>query len=150
MQWQDFDFDGKLKIPVGFYLALIYLLRGFIIWVISLTYSDDRSLLLGLIYSDVSLFSLTILTGLPAVFTFALFSLKKHKDKNWYIALWGAQSKLLLITLLIDLTIQLYSLSFHITQVHWVQMLLFILGSYLAWYWLESKRLSRFFRNWLV
>ena len=150
VQWQDFDFEGRLKVPLGFYLAVVYLLRGFIIWVISLTYSDDRSLLIGLIYSNVSLFKLTILTGLPALFTFLLFSLKKQKRKSWYKAIWRVQRRVLIAALLLDLFIQFYTVSFHITQVHWIQMVLFILGSYLFWYWLQSQRLKRFFKHWLL
>lgn len=150
MQWQDFDFEGRLKIPLGFYLGILYLLRGFIIWIISLTYSDDRSLLIGLIYSNVSLFALTILTGAPALITFFIFSLKKQREKAWYKSIWSLQSKMLLIALFTDLVIQFYTISYHITQVHWVQMVLLILGVYLFWYWLKSNKLKRFFHNWLL
>jgi len=150
VQWQDFDFEGRLKVPLGFYLAIAYLLRGFIIWIISLTYSDDRSLLISLIYSNVSLFTLTVLTGLPALFTFFLFALKKQKEKSWYQSIWSVQRAILLTALFIDLTLQFYTMSYHITQVHWFQMVLLICGGYLFWYWLKSEKLKRFFRNWLL
>lgn len=150
MQWQDFDFEGRLKIPIGFYLGIVYLLRGFVIWIISLTYSEDRGLLIGLIYSDVSLFKLTILTGLPAFCTFLIFSLKKQKEKSWYKTIWSVQRNILLAALLCDLILQLYTVSYHITQVHWFQVVLLILGAYLFWYWFKSQRLKRFFRHWLL
>ena len=150
MQWQDFDFEGRLKVPLGFYLGIVYLLRGFIIWIISLTYSDDRSLLIGLIYSNVSLFGLTVLTGLPALFTFLLFTLKKQNQKAWYQSIWSVQRQVLLIALFVDLTLQLSTISYHITQVHWFQMILLILGGYLFWYWFKSEKIKRFFRNWLL
>ena len=150
VQWQDFDFEGRLKVPLGFYLGIVYLLRGFIIWIISLTYSDDRSLLLGLIYSDSSLFGLTIITGLPALFTFFLFSLKKQKEKSWYKAIWALQIWFLLTALLTDFILQFYTISYHITQIHWVQMVLLIVGGYLFWYWFKSDKIKRFFRNWLL
>lgn len=150
MQWQDFDLDGKVRVPVGFYLLLAYLCRGYLMWVISLTYSDDRSLLLSLVYADGHTFFLNLVLGLPALFCFALFALKTQRQKPWFKFLWNKQKFILLMAVLADLSAQLLSIRKNIVSVHWVQITLFLLGFYLIWYWVRSAKIKRFFDNWLM
>lgn len=150
MQWQDFDFDGKVKIPVGFYLGLVYLLRGYVIWVISLSYRDDPALLLSLIYPSQSLFLFTLYTGLPAIITFTFFALKKQRDKSWYKSIWSRQKWLLILTLIVDVIAQVMSFVKHTTDIEMGQTLLLFIGFYMTWYWIKSAKLNRFFNNWLI
>ena len=150
VQWQDFDFDGKLKIPVGFYLVLLYLLRGYVLWVISLTYRDDPTLILSLIYNDSRLFFYSLLIGVPAAASFVLFSLKSQKQKPWFIKCWKGQRWLLAISLILDLAAQIFVFIRGVNTAHWSQMILLILGVYLLWYWIKSLKIKRFFSNWLL
>lgn len=150
LQWQDFDLEGRARVPVGFYLVLLYLSRGYLTWVVSLTYSQDRSLLLSMIYPSASLFTTALLTGVPALIAFILFALKKQKDKPWYQWLWPKMSGLLLLALIFDLVSQAIGGINHLVALHWFQVVLFISGGYLLWFWLASKRVGRFFRNYLV
>ena len=149
MQWQDFDLEGKVKIPFGFYLILAYLMRGYLIWIVSLTYSDDRALLLSLIYPNGQTFTANLLLGVPAVFCFALFAMKSKRDTNWFLIMWQKQPVILLLALLLDLSLQVWSLAQHILSAHWAQIGLLLAGIYLFWYWHQSQRVRRFFRNWL-
>ena len=150
VQWQDFDFDGKVKIPLGYYFVLLYLLRGYALWVVSLTYRDDPTLILSLIYNDQRSFFYSLTVGLPAIFTFALFSLKSQKEKPWFILLWSKQRSLLMIALALDVVGQIVSLVKFTSTPHWSQMLLLLSGIYLLWYWIKSLKIRRFFNNWLV
>lgn len=150
MQWQDFDLEGRARVPVGFYIVLLYLSRGYLAWIVSLTYSQDRSYLLSMIYPNSSLFMTTLLTGIPALVAFALFSLKKQKEKPWYQWLWPKMSQLLLLALVVDIASQLLANVNHLVSMHWFQVVLFFLGGYLLWFWLSSRRVSRFFHNYLV
>ena len=148
MQWQDFDLEGKVKIPVGFYLILAYLMRGYLIWIVSLTYREDTGLLLSLIYPDMRVFTLILLLGLPAVICFILFGLRSQTQKPWFIWCWSKQKTLLLFTLALDLGLQAWTIVQHPTQIHWSQIPLAILGFYLLWYGMKSRRIQRFFRLW--
>lgn len=150
MKWQDFDFEGKVKVPVGFYLVMLYLLRGYITWVISLTYRDDPSLLLSLVYSESHFFYLSMLVGFPAVFVQTLFALKKQNQKAWYKSLWGKTYWLLAVALLVDISLQVKQIIGVDGIVHGFNMFLLLLGAYLTWYWFSSKKLKRFFANWLT
>lgn len=150
VKWQDFDFDGKVKIPWGFYFILIYLLRGYITWIFSLTYREDTSLLLSLVYTESGFFYLALLTGLPALLVQLLFSLKKQKNKPWYMALWLRSPWLLAAALAVDIVLQIKQVVLNGGIAHGLQMLLLFVGVYLLWYWLKSKRIKRFFSNWLI
>ena len=150
MQWQDFDLDGKVKIPWGYYLVLAYLMRGYLIWIVSLTYRDDRALLLSLIYPNAHTFSLNLVVGLPALLGFLLFGLKSQRSKPWFKAIWRKQQLSLSLALVVDLSIQFWSISSHLVSVHWFQIVLFLTGFYLIWYWFRSNKIKRFFSNWLV
>ena len=150
MKWQDFDFDGKVKVPVGFYLVMLYLLRGYITWVISLTYRDDPILLLSLVYSESHFFYLSMIVGLPAVAVQTLFALKKQNEKAWYQSIWRKTYWLLAIALMVDLSLQLKQIIGADGIVHGFNMFVLLLGAYLTWYWCSSNKLKRFFSNWLT
>lgn len=145
MKWQDFDLDGRLKNPIGFSLVLLYLMRAYLTWIVSLTYSEDRGLLLGYIYPNKDLFYFTLMVGIPALLCFFLFSLRKWAHTKVYQKLWRWQWLLLLAALLVDVFQQGISLSAHITSTKWWQMLTLLLGIYLTWYWGRSQRIKRFF-----
>lgn len=150
VSWQDFDFDGKVKIPWGFYLVLIYLLRGYITWIFSLTYRNDPALILSLIYTESRYFYFALAIGLPAVLVQVLFALKKYKDHSWYQTLWPQTTWLLALTLLVDLVLQCKQIYLNHGLVHWFHISMLITGIYLLWYWLKSTKLKRFFQNWLL
>ena len=150
VQWQDFDFDGKVKIPLGFYLVLVYLLRGYLLWVISITYRDDPSLILSLLYQDTRWFFYSLVFGLPALLTFILFTLKSQRQKPWFVMCWKGQRRFLMLGLMLDLCGQTFVIANHTATSHWSQILLVIIGVYLLWYWSKSLKIKRFFNNWLL
>jgi glucose-6-phosphate-specific signal transduction histidine kinase len=150
VQWQDFDLEGRVKIPLAFYLVLVYLARGYLTWVISLTYRDDTSLLLSMIYPDPRSFGYSLLLGLPALICFLLMSLKSYRTKKGYKVLWKRQRIVLLAALVLDTSIQGWFSVHHLLTIHWFQPLMTLVGGYLTWYWYKSKRIERFFNNWLV
>ena len=150
VQWQDFDFDGKVKIPLGYYFVLLYLLRAYALWVVSLTYRDDPTLILSLIYNDNRSFFYSLIVGIPAILTFSLFSLKSQREKTWFVALWSKQHIILACALALDVIGQFVSLLKFTSTPHWSQMALLLSGCYLLWYWVKSLKVKRFFNNWLV
>lgn len=149
MQWQDFDLEGRVKVPLGYYLILFYLARGYLTWIVSLTYRENPSLLLSMAYPDARFFSLSLLLGLPALVSFILFSLKSQVQKSWFKKLWRYQYSLLLVAVAIDFLLQVLFIVGQ-AQLHWFMPFLLILGIYLIWYWLRSKKVKRFFNNWLL
>ena len=149
MKWQDFDLEGRVKVPIGYYLLLIYLLRGYVTWIFSLTYAQDRSLILSLVYPQHKLFITSLLLGIPAVIAFVLFTLKSQTAKPWFQFIWSKMRWFLAFAVVCDLAMQGWFFYRHPLQIHWSQLVSFIIGIYLLWYWSQSKSIRRFFTNWL-
>lgn len=59
--------DGQLRTPLALIFVLALFLRGYLAWIISLTFSEDRSRLLQFFYSNTEQFVLTLSVGLPAL-----------------------------------------------------------------------------------
>jgi F0F1-type ATP synthase membrane subunit a len=149
MQWSDFDLDGKLKTPAGYYLAVGFLLRAYLLWVVSLTYSEDRSLIISFFYAHSSSFILALTLALPIVFYMVLFSLKNMAGKGWYKKVWRHQLWVVSAVFFIDLAHQIYGITHSLNQTTVGQMLVLISTIYLTWYWLKSKKIRRFLSNWI-
>lgn len=149
MSWQDFDLDGKLRVPIGYNLTLLYLLRGYVLWVVSLTYSEDRSLILSLVYPSHTLFVFTLLVGLPALIAFFLLALKSFVKSKGYQLIWQSMPILVVGSLILDVTIQGWGVVTQTLFLHPVQIIQLIVGVYVLWYWLRSRRIKRFFQLWL-
>ncbi|MDC2888272.1 DUF2919 family protein [Psychrosphaera algicola] len=75
--------------------------------------------------------------------------MKKQVSKGWYQAVWKQLRVFLLIAFLLDLLLQLMSIINRAIYIHPMQVVQFISGVYLCWYWWKSKRIKRFFTHWL-
>ncbi len=149
MQYSDFDLDGRVRVPIGFYLVLLYLMRGYFIWIMSLTHRNDPTLILSLIYSDNGTFYQALTVGLPAFIFYGLFLSKGRVYKSFESVLWKKSLWVIGLTLLADLALQIVTIYHQGLIVHWLLPLNFILGVYLTWYWMSSKRVKRFVKHWL-
>jgi hypothetical protein len=135
---------------MGFYLALAFLMRGYLMWIISLTFADDRSLLLSLLYPSVKGFFVSLIIGAVGLGCFVLFSLKRFAATRLYQTLWRQQWLLIGVALTVDLAVQVSSGLSHIAEVTTVSKLALFINLYLLWFWLRSKTVKRFFGSWLT
>lgn len=149
MLYRDFDLEGRVLVPVGFYLVLLYLCRGYFIWIMSLTHRDDPGLIISLIYPSPPAFYLSMLVGVAGLLTYLLFLSKARIWARVERRLWPACRYLIPISLIVDLTLQALGLVQAKLIVHWSSPVIFIIGVYLLWYWLRSSRMGRFFGLWL-
>ncbi|QTH63815.1 DUF2919 domain-containing protein [Psychrosphaera ytuae] len=149
MLFRDFDLEGRVRVPVGFYLVVLYLCRGYFIWIMSLTHRDDPGLIISLIYPSPSAFYLSMLVGVPGLISYVLFLSKARMVSVVENFLWPICRFLIPISLLIDLSLQGIGLAQAKFLVHWSGPVIFIIGLYLFWYWIGSSRMKRFFSLWL-
>ncbi|MDX1705186.1 DUF2919 family protein [Pseudidiomarina sp.] len=75
--------DGQLRTPLALIFLLLFFLRGYLAWIISLTFSEDRTRLLQFFYTSTEQFGLTLLVGLPALFTLVLLTQIKAEIPGW-------------------------------------------------------------------
>lgn len=73
----DYDKHGCLKLPLLMYLALAYLLKGYVIWIVSLSYRQEPAALLNVFYPSRSDFYGALFVGVPALVCAVLFSLRR-------------------------------------------------------------------------
>lgn len=147
--FSDFDLEGRVKVPVGYYLVTLYLMRGYFIWLMSLTHRKDPSLILSLIYPDSRAFVSALFIGISGLFVYILFLSKARIWERAERVVWKGSFFLLLVGLLADLTVQSLGLINSKFVVHWSAPMIFLIGIYLTWYWASSKRVKRFFNHWL-
>ena len=99
-----YDKYGCLKPPVGLYLCLVFLLRGYMMWVVALSFRQDSARLLGLFYPDKASFFMALLVGIPAVITAGLVSLRRVGMPRWFEQGWSYVPGLMIISALTQLT----------------------------------------------
>ena len=139
---QDFDAYDCVKLSKGFYLILLYLLRGYFIWVASLTNFKDQVSILQLIFPQPSQFYLSLLSGASALVLFIVVSQRRPEAPSWVRSASRHLPSWFLIALLIDLAINTtasiwfneFSLTLSITQ------LIIVMIS--AWFLFTSNRVK--------
>jgi len=100
---EDFDNYDCLKLSKRFYLVLLFVLRGYIVWLMSVTNMRDRISIISWIYPETSLFYLSLLSGILGLFVVLIISLRRPEAANWIQVSWQHSRKLLIAALLFDL-----------------------------------------------
>ncbi|MBU2893860.1 DUF2919 domain-containing protein [Colwellia sp. D2M02] len=100
---EDFDHFDCLKLSKLFYLVLLFVLRGYIIWLISVTNMRDRVGLMEWIYPQTDLFILSLVSGALGLFVVLIISLRRPDAAPWVQKCWPYCRAFLLIALLFDL-----------------------------------------------
>jgi len=101
----DFDSYDCLKLSKRFYLVLLFVLRGYIVWLMSVTNMRDRISFISWIYPDTSLFYLNLVSGVIGLFIVLIISLRRPDAANWIQVSWRHCRKILISALLFDLLI---------------------------------------------
>lgn len=102
---QDFDKDNCLKIAKIFYITLLFILRGYIVWLMSVTNMRDKVEIIAWIYPDTSMFIMSLISGSLGIFVVVLILLRRPEAASWVKRCWPYSRVFLVIALLFDLTI---------------------------------------------
>lgn len=100
---QDFDNYDCLKLSKRFYLVLLFVLRGYLVWLMSVTNMRDKIGIISWIYPETSLFYLSLLSGLVGLFVVLIISLRRPEAPSWVEVSWRHSRKLIVAALLFDL-----------------------------------------------
>lgn len=120
----DFDKYNCLKVSKGVYFLLIFVLRGYLVWLMSVTNMQDRASIIGIIYPDPKLFYLSLASGALGLFVLLIISLRRPNAPQWVKTCWCNSRSILMLSLFFDLLIsfvgfinwQLLSVSWLVTQ----------------------------------
>lgn len=101
-----YDEAGRLKPPIALYLFLVFLCRGFLLLVISLSFREDSSRMMSLFYPSKYDFYWSMLPVVPALLVFALLSQRNRIWKKGRHSLFKPMIALFVVALVIDIVIQ--------------------------------------------
>lgn len=119
----DFDSYDCLKLSKRFYLVLLFVLRGYIVWLMSVTNMRDRISTISWIYPETSLFYLSLLSGMVGLFVVLIISLRRPEAANWIQVSWQHSRKLLIAALLFDLLTHCIGFFYwQLTSIEWIIM----------------------------
>jgi len=102
---RDFDKYDCVKLSWLIYICLAYVLRGYVVWIMSVTNVQDRVGVIQSIYPEQSLFYLSLLSGSLGIFLVFLLSLRRPEASKWVKRLCKKLRILLIATMLFDLAI---------------------------------------------
>lgn len=100
---QDFDSYDCLKLSKRFYLALLFILRGYIVWLMSVTNMRDRVSIIQWVYPETSLFYLSLFSGAVGLFVLLIISLRRPDAHAWVRLCWRYTRVIIIVALLFDL-----------------------------------------------
>jgi len=121
---QDFDNYDCLKLSKRFYLTLLFILRGYIVWLMSVTNMRDRVSIIEWIYPQTSMFYLSLISGAVGLFVLLIISLRRPDAPHWVQFSWRYCRVIMVIALAFDFSTHviayfywnLLSISWLITQ----------------------------------
>ncbi|MDO6428292.1 DUF2919 family protein [Thalassotalea sp. 1_MG-2023] len=108
----DFDKFDCVKIAFGVYLILLFILRGYLIWLMSVTNMQDRVSIIAWVYPEPKLFYLSLLSGLGGILTVFLLSLRRPGANSFIKKMCHQLKNILFIALFFDWLINLLAYYF--------------------------------------
>lgn len=144
------DEKGHIKPPIYLYGMLIFIARGWCIWIASLTQGSDRAALVTLLYPQKADFILSLVAGFGAVLIYFLVIAERKRSPQWLRPLFCQIKWFLLGLLLIDGGLLLS----RVMNAHYLYSWSIGLDAlFLFWctlYVFKSKRLSYYLSDWKV
>jgi hypothetical protein len=102
---KDFDNYDCVKLSPVVYLILLFVLRGYIVWIMSVTNMRDHVGIIQWIYPETALFYLSLFSGMIGLFIVLVLSLRRPNAAPWIRACWKKCQTLLILALVFDLII---------------------------------------------
>ncbi|TMM41481.1 DUF2919 family protein [Colwellia ponticola] len=118
---EDFDKFDCVKLSKVFYLVLLFVLRGYLVWLISVTNMKDRVVTMQWIYPETRLFFLSLLSGIIGLCVVTLISLRRPNAANWVKLVWPYCRIMLVSALIFDFTVNLSAFFYwQLTSISWL------------------------------
>ena len=104
----DFDNYDCVKVSKVIYLILIFVLRGYLVWLMSVSNLRDKVGVIQWIYPEPSLFYLSLLSGSLGLFVLLILCLRKPEASDWVQHSWQYIRGILLTALVFDLMVNVF------------------------------------------
>ncbi|WP_051986641.1 DUF2919 family protein [Pseudidiomarina atlantica] len=138
--------DGQLKTPLALVFVLALFLRGYLAWIISLTFSEDRGRLLSFFYANTEQFVLTLSVGVPALMVLVMLTQMKAELPRWVPKFARIAPVLLWLSWLADGVLIGSLVAANWPHFAFVKALIIFAWLTALWLLLYSRHLRRFFQ----
>lgn len=137
-----FDNFDCLKLAPGVYIILLFVLRAYIVWIMSVSNMRDHVGIIQWIYPQTSLFYLNLVSGVIGLFIVLILSLRRPNAQSWIRICWQKCRILLIVALAFDLLIGVVGYAiWHLQSLSWLLVHCSIVSSAIV-YILRSKRFT--------
>jgi hypothetical protein len=143
-----YDDAGRVKPPWLLFLGLCFFARSILVFIASLSFRQDSSLLLSVFYPIKYQFYLSLFTAIPALLTLLFFGLRDRIWKANRGELYLSLAPLLAYLIISDLIIQIYILRGQHFEFAWPTALSLLFGILFGWYLLVSKHVRLMLADW--
>ena len=117
----DFDKYDCVKISPIIYLALVFVLKAYIVWIFTLTNMQDRLSIIQFFYPDKWVFFGNLASGAIGIFALLVLSLRRPDAAHWVQYLWPKYREIIVLALLFDIVMStLATLLWEIGHMQWV------------------------------
>lgn len=118
---KDFDNFDCLKLAPGIYLILLFVLRAYIVWIMSVTNMRDHVGIIQWIFPQTALFYLNLASGVIGLFVVFVISLRRPNAANWVRSCWQHCHLILIFALGFDFLITLLGyFVWHLQSMSWL------------------------------
>jgi len=104
---KDFNRFDCLKLSLGIYAILVFVTRGYIVWIMSITNMRNQTDTITMIFPDPKMFYLSLVSGLLGLFVILIISLRRPNASAWVKYCWLHIRKFLLFALAVNLTVSI-------------------------------------------
>jgi len=117
----DFDKFDCVKISPIIYIALMYLLKAYLVWIVTVTNMQDRASIIQFFYPDKWVFFVNLASGAIGILAVIVLTLRRPDAANWVKWLWHRYSLLIVFALIFDFTVNVVAvLLWGIGHFQWV------------------------------
>lgn len=139
---RDFDRYDCVRLSKGIYLTLLFILRGYVTWIVSVTNVQDRTSTIAFIYPNPKLFYLSLASGAIGLFVAVVLALRKPEAASW--VKWCSQHlrDILVVALMFDLIVNIAAYYWWGMQsITWLLINLAFVGCAI-WFLFTNKRVK--------
>jgi len=118
---EDFDKYNCLKVSISIYLVLLFVLRGYIVWIISVTNMRDRVAIIQFIYPDTTMFLLSLFSGALGLIVVVLLSFRRPNAVSCVQTLWPYCRVIMVTALAFDLAVNIIAYTYwQLLSINWL------------------------------
>ncbi|AWL12213.1 Inner membrane protein YfeZ [Saliniradius amylolyticus] len=143
-----YDDEGRIRPPRWLWWTLVFLNRGYLLLVASVSYIKDQSLILSLFYPDNRDFYLSLMVGLPALLAAVIAGYRRWLWQKQWLGLFAFIRPLVLISLFLDISLQLAMAAGEQFRFSWTVAIFLLLDGLLLTYWARSRSLKLTLADW--